>query len=128
MRRFVALATLLFFAVGAGAASTVTVDCDAGQSLGKSLAKINKLNPATVMVKGTCIEYVLVEGFDDLTLSGCRARPYSSQARIRSPIPMSCPFGLHEALPSLGSRSTRCLPYFPPSELAGAVMMFCCKM
>jgi len=70
MRRFVALATLLFFAVGAGAASTVTVDCDAGQSLGKSLAKINKLNPATVMVKGTCIEYVLVEGFNDLTLSG----------------------------------------------------------
>src|SRR5947208_6660283 len=70
MMRPVALATLLFFAVGAAAASTVTVDCDAGQSLGKSLAKINKLNPATVMVKGTCIEYVLVEGFNELTLSG----------------------------------------------------------
>jgi hypothetical protein len=69
MARFAFSATLLSVAIWATAASAVTVDCDAGQSLSKSLATLNKLTPATVTVKGTCTEYVLVDGFNNLTLN-----------------------------------------------------------
>jgi len=69
MARFAFSATLLSVAIWATAASAVTVDCDAGQSLSKSLAKLDKLTPATVTVKGTCTEYVLVDGFNNLTLN-----------------------------------------------------------
>jgi hypothetical protein len=46
------------------------VDCDAGQSLNRTLTNMDKLTPATVNIKGTCTEYVLVDGFNDLTLHG----------------------------------------------------------
>src|SRR6266849_5812496 len=69
MMRLVALATLLFSALGATAAPTLTVDCDAGQSLNRTLAKMDKFTPATVTVKGTCTEYVLIDGFNGLTLN-----------------------------------------------------------
>jgi hypothetical protein len=69
MARFAFSATLLSVAIWATAASAVTVDCDAGQSLSKSLATLNKLTPATVTVKGTCTEYVLIDGFNNLTLN-----------------------------------------------------------
>ena len=68
--RLVALTTLIFSALWAAAAPTPTVDCDAGQSLNRTLAKMDKFTPATVTVKGTCTEYVLVDGFNDLTLNG----------------------------------------------------------
>jgi len=45
------------------------VDCDAGQSLNRTLAKMDKFTPATVTVKGTCTEYVLIDGFNGLTLN-----------------------------------------------------------
>jgi hypothetical protein len=48
----------------------ITVDCGAGQSLNRALAKMDKHVPATVEVKGTCTEYVLIDGFDGLTLKG----------------------------------------------------------
>ena len=70
MMRLVALAMLLLSALWAAAAPPVTVDCDAGQSLSRTLAKMDRLTPATVNIKGTCTEYVLVEGFNDLTLHG----------------------------------------------------------
>ena len=69
MMRFVALATLLFSAPWAAAATTLTVDCDAGQSLNRTLSKMDKFTPATVTVKGTCTEYVLIDGFNGLTLN-----------------------------------------------------------
>ena len=68
--RLVALTTLIFSALGAASAPTPTVDCDAGQSLNRTLAKMDKFTSATVTVKGTCTEYVLVDGFNDLTLNG----------------------------------------------------------
>lgn len=68
-RRFVTLATLLFSATLAFADQTRTVDCGVGQSLAFTLATLNKLQPATVTVKGTCTEYVLVQGFNNLTLT-----------------------------------------------------------
>ena len=68
MMRSVAFATLLLSTLWAAAATSVTVDCDAGQSVAHTLAKLDKSTPATVTIKGTCTEYVLVEGFNDLTL------------------------------------------------------------
>lgn len=70
MIRLLALMSLLFSSVWAAAGPTPTVDCDAGQSLNHTLANMNKFLPATVTVKGTCTEYVLVEGFNGLTLTG----------------------------------------------------------
>ena len=48
----------------------VTVDCSNGQSLNRTLAKLNTIFPTTVFVKGTCTEYVQVLGFDHLTIRG----------------------------------------------------------
>src|SRR4051812_18182509 len=48
----------------------IIVDCAAGQSLNVALAKLDKSAPATVTVKGTCTEYVVVNGFSALTLNG----------------------------------------------------------
>jgi len=76
MMRFVALAVLTFSATSAFASTEVeenqtrTVDCDAGQSLTLALATLIKFVPATVTLKGTCTEYALIEGFDDLSLTG----------------------------------------------------------
>jgi hypothetical protein len=62
---------LLFAATWAMASSgQITVDCGAGQTLSAALAKIDKSAPATVTVKGTCTEFVEVEGFNGLTLNG----------------------------------------------------------
>jgi len=71
MLRICALLTLLFTAIWATAnAAPITVDCGAGQSLNATLAKINKSAPATVTVKGTCTEFVQVDGFNHLKLNG----------------------------------------------------------
>jgi hypothetical protein len=48
----------------------ITVDCNSGQSLNSTLAKLNKQGPNTVSVSGTCSEYVQVIGFENLTLKG----------------------------------------------------------
>lgn len=48
----------------------VTVDCSNGQSLNRTLAKLNTILPITVFVQGTCSEYIQVTGFDKLTLKG----------------------------------------------------------
>jgi Right handed beta helix region len=48
----------------------ITVDCNAGQSLNRTLAKLDKHTAFTVSVNGTCTEYVQVAGFEDLTLKG----------------------------------------------------------
>lgn len=70
MTRLFGLISLLLSAVWAPAIPTPTVDCDQGQSLNQTLAKMNKFVPATVIVKGTCTEYVVVDSFDGLTISG----------------------------------------------------------
>jgi len=48
----------------------ITVNCAEGQSLNGTLSKLNKLVPTTVFVKGTCTEYVTINGFTGLTLIG----------------------------------------------------------
>lgn len=49
-------------------ADPIVVNCDQGQSLNHTLAKMNKAAPATVLVKGTCTEFAQVNGFEGLTL------------------------------------------------------------
>jgi hypothetical protein len=49
---------------------SITVDCNNGQSLNGTLSKLNKQTPTTVLVNGTCTEYVQVIGFENLTLQG----------------------------------------------------------
>jgi hypothetical protein len=48
----------------------VVVNCDQGQSLNSTLSRLEKRSPATVLVKGTCTEFVQVNGFEGLTLKG----------------------------------------------------------
>jgi hypothetical protein len=48
----------------------VTVDCGSGQSLNRTLSRLDKHLPVTVSVNGTCTEYVQIIGFQNLTLNG----------------------------------------------------------
>jgi hypothetical protein len=48
----------------------VVVNCDQGQSLNSTLSRLQKHSPATVLVKGTCTEYVQINGFENLTVKG----------------------------------------------------------
>ncbi len=51
-------------------ADSVFVNCDQGQSLNRTLSRLDKHSPATVLVKGTCTEFVQVIGFEGLTVKG----------------------------------------------------------
>jgi hypothetical protein len=46
------------------------VKCDNGQSLNSTLSRLNRKMPTTILVEGTCTEYVSIDGFEDLTLKG----------------------------------------------------------
>jgi hypothetical protein len=70
MLRSIALATLVLSSIWASADPIPVVDCNRGQSLNRTLSKIEKFEPATVKFKGTCTEYVVIDGFDNLTLKG----------------------------------------------------------
>ena len=48
----------------------VSVDCNSGQSLNRLLSKLDKETSYTVLVNGTCTEFVTVDGFESLTLKG----------------------------------------------------------
>jgi hypothetical protein len=63
---------ILFLASAAYAQNglTITVNCDNGQSLSRTLSKLNKQEPITVLVQGTCTEFVKVDSFEGLTLKG----------------------------------------------------------
>jgi hypothetical protein len=61
---------LLVSTASAQNARTVSVDCNNGQSLSGTLAKLNKQIPTTVFVQGTCTEFVTIDGFEGLTLNG----------------------------------------------------------
>lgn len=69
MRRLFILMLLLLIASSV-LAVPISVNCDAQQSLNRTLSILPKQIPITVLVKGTCTEYVSVKGFDGLTLKG----------------------------------------------------------
>jgi hypothetical protein len=70
--RFVRVISVLLLASAAFAqgGQSITVNCDNGDSLNGALAKLNKQSPHTVIVQGTCTEFVSVNGFEGLTLRG----------------------------------------------------------
>jgi len=70
MLRSLAIATLLLSSIWASADPIPVVDCNRGQSLKATLGRISKFEPATVKFRGTCTEYLVLEGFNDLTLTG----------------------------------------------------------
>jgi hypothetical protein len=115
IRHFVSVAVglmcLVVVAVNAQA-DPIVVNCDQGQSLNRTLARMNKATQVTVLVKGTCTEYVRINGLDGLTLKGSEVRPCFNRAKFQA---MALPFMcyqsmLHEALPSQDSLSTPCPP------------------
>ena len=69
-QRVVWVAALLGLTATWVMADTTVVNCDQGQSINRTLAKMNKTEPTTVLVKGTCTEFVEVNGFEGLTLKG----------------------------------------------------------
>ena len=70
MTRIFRLLALLLTTSFAFASPSLTVDCDQGQSLNQTLARMSKVVPLNIAVKGTCTEYVFVDGFNGLTLTG----------------------------------------------------------
>jgi hypothetical protein len=54
-------------------AAQVTVNCDRGDSLAAALSALPRDKPTTVFVRGTCTEYVDIDGFEGLTLRGAAA-------------------------------------------------------
>jgi len=52
--------------------ASVAVNCNNGQSLNRVLTRLDKHAAATVLVSGTCAEFVQVMGFENLTLRGLR--------------------------------------------------------
>jgi hypothetical protein len=72
LKRCVWAIFILFLASAADAQNglTITVNCDNGQSLSRTLSQLNKQMPATVIVQGTCTEYVTIDQFEGLALKG----------------------------------------------------------
>ena len=79
MLRSMVLVTLVVSSILAFADQNRVVDCGQGQSLTRTLASLDKSEPATVRFKGICTEYVVIDGFDNLTLKGM------SNAAIQQP-------------------------------------------
>lgn len=88
MLRSLALVALVLSPIWASADSTSVVNCGAGQSLNRALAQLDKFEPATVKFKGTCAEYVLVDGFDNLTLTGLQGATIQQPASGTSTTPV----------------------------------------
>lgn len=69
MKRLLVLSLGLFsLAASAQAQSTVSVNCNKGESLNKTLARLSNQGPLTVSVSGTCTEFIHAVGFENLTL------------------------------------------------------------
>jgi nitrous oxidase accessory protein NosD len=91
MRRIMVLLLLVCSAIVV-VAQNVAVNCDAGQSLNTAISKLNKQGPNTVLVHGTCTEYVTIEGFENLTVKSTGGatlvQPSAVPANLYSVAPM----------------------------------------
>ena len=69
--RFTGVIVVLFLvsATFAQAGATITVNCNS-QSLNKTLSTLSKEGPTTIVVQGTCNEFVTIRGFENLTIKG----------------------------------------------------------
>ena len=64
------------------AQSIPTVDCTKGQSINQTLSTLDKQASNTVLVNGTCTEYVQVTGFENLTLKGLPGAKLAQPATV----------------------------------------------
>src|SRR5215470_3392705 len=64
--RFLGVISVLFLISTAFAQNgpTIPVNCDKGQSLNRTLPNLNRKMPTTILVQGTCTEYVRIDGFE----------------------------------------------------------------
>ena len=53
-----------------GPGGRVLVRCDAGETIGRTLSRLEKWRPHSLNVSGTCHENLSIAGFDDLTIVG----------------------------------------------------------
>ena len=118
----IALGILLLSSVWVSAVPTPTVDCDAGQSLNRTLAKLDKFIPATITVRGTCTEYVLLDGFNDLTINGVQGATLQQPGTNPQNNSYVLSIRASRSITVSGLRSTHCPRFFLASELAGVVM------
>src|ERR1700681_2529284 len=58
-----------------------------GQSLNSTLSKLKKRSRVTVLVKGTCTEFVQVNGFNGLTLKGAPGAALQQPATTPTNVP-----------------------------------------
>jgi hypothetical protein len=49
---------------------TIPVNCGNGQTLNGTLSRLNKQLPVTIVVQGTCAEFVTIDGFENLNIKG----------------------------------------------------------
>ena len=64
------VAALLLLTATYVKADPIVVNCNQGQSLNQTIARLDRRIPVTVFVNGTCTEFVTVYGFEGLTLKG----------------------------------------------------------
>lgn len=64
LMRFGGVISVLFLVSSAFAQNgpTIQVNCDKGQSLNSTLSHLNRKMPTTILVQGTCTEYVTIDG------------------------------------------------------------------
>ena len=115
MLRSIALATLILSSIWASADPTPVVDCDRGQSLNRALAKMDKFGAATVKFKGTCTEYVVIDGFNNLTLQGLPGATIQQPATI----PQTSPFYVLSVTASRSVTLSGFAVHSLPSALSG---------
>lgn len=68
--KFAGVISILFLVSAAFAENgpTIQVNCNNGQSLNGTLSKLNKDLQITILLHGTCTEYVTINGFENLTI------------------------------------------------------------
>jgi hypothetical protein len=54
----------------AEAGPTIPVNCSNGQTLNGTLSRLNRQLATTIVVQGTCTEFVTIDGFENLTIKG----------------------------------------------------------
>lgn len=70
--RFAGVFAVLFMVTSAFAETgpIIPVNCSNGQTLNGTLSRLNRQLAATIVVQGTCTEFVTIDGFENLTIKG----------------------------------------------------------
>src|ERR1041385_8384700 len=66
---------------------TIPVNCAKGQTLNGTLSKLPKVLPVTILLQGTCTEYVTIDGFENLTIKGASGAAIQQPASTPPPAP-----------------------------------------